>query len=235
MWVAGADGCAEGWVVVFRSTAGRPPKAVIFGSIASALGAPEQPKVVAIDIPIGLPKKSETGGRLADREARKELKLRKSSIFPAPSRPVLRARSFQEAKDLELENSTPAKALGMQVFNILRKIREVDDIASKRTGRIFECHPEMSFWAMNGRAEMIAPKRKSRGFAERCNILSQHGFDRAFLTARIGSARNYNRDDLADACAAAWTAERILKGTAFRFPMEATSPDCRGIDMAIWA
>jgi predicted RNase H-like nuclease len=171
---------------------------------------------------------------LADREARQKLKLRKSSIFPSPSRPVLRARSFQEAKDLEQKNSSPPKKLGMQVFNILCKIREVDSIASQCTGRVFECHPEMSFWAMNGKAEMIFPKRKSQGFAERCNILYQNGFDLAFLTARVDSARNYKRDDLTDACAAAWTAERILKKTAIRFP-ELSVVDDHGIEMAIWA
>jgi predicted RNase H-like nuclease len=234
MWVAGADGCPGGWLVVFRSTRGLSPRAEIFKKITNAFTAPEQPKIIAVDIPIGLPAVSEEGGRSADREARKMLRLRKSSIFPAPSRRVLRARSFEEAKAIEQGNSEPPKTLTKQVSNILCKIREVDAIASLHSGRIFECHPEVSFWAMNNKNEMSAPKRKSQGLDERRKILAQNKFARSFLTTRIGSYKEHSRDDLTDACAAAWTAERILKKEAIRFPVEPDLDDC-GLDMAIWA
>ena len=233
MWVAGADGCPRGWLVVFRSTSGQSPRAEIFEKIADAFTAPEQPKIIAIDIPIGLPAVSQEGGRSADREARKMLSLRQSSIFPAPSRPVLRARSFKEAKAIEQRNSKPPKMLTKQVSNILSKIREVDAIAALHSGRIFECHPEVSFWAMNNKNEMSLPKRKSQGFDERCNILAQNKFAHSFLTTRVGSYKEHSRDDLTDACVAAWTAERILRKQAIRFPAKSDLDDC-GLDMAIW-
>ncbi len=233
-WVAGADGCPAGWLVVFRSINGESARAQIFEKIADVLAAAERPDILAVDIPIGLPTTSLQGGRLADREARKVLNLRKSSIFPAPSRPVLKAKSFAEAKSIEAGNSTPSKKLAKQVFNLLDKIRELDGLATSYPGIIFECHPEVSFWAMNNKVEMSLPKKTRHGFEQRRKILAQGKFERAFLETRIGSLHDQGRDDFADACAAAWTAERILKRRAIRFPLNADIND-RGIDMAIWA
>jgi predicted RNase H-like nuclease len=234
MWVAGADGCPFGWLAVFRSITGDRPKARLFKSVEDILAAQERPAVIAVDIPIGLPAVSTQGGRAADREARKVLRLRKSSIFPTPSRPVLQAKSFEEARDIEERNSVPPKKLAKQVFNILCKICELDDIATRYSGIIFECHPEMSFWAMNNKIEMSVPKRRSQGFDERCKILAENGYEHAFLTTRIGSYKEHSRDDLTDACAAAWTAERILNKEAIRFPTESDFDNNR-LDMAIWA
>lgn len=233
MWVAGADGCPAGWLVVFRSIVGQRPRAQIFEKIAEAFKEPEMPKLIAVDIPIGLLKTSQKGGRKADIEAREILNLRKSSIFPAPSRPVLKARSHRQAKDIERRNSNPPKSLSKQVLNLLDKIRELDAIAASHSETIFECHPEVSFWAMNNKREMFLPKKKLNGFNERCKILAQNQYDHSFLTTRVGS-KEHSRDDFADACAAAWTAERIFKKKAIRFPADPELDD-RGIDMAIWA
>ncbi len=233
VWVAGADGCPKGWLVVFRSLNGENPRAQIFKQITDALKEPERPKIVAVDIPIGLLKTSQRGGRSADIEARKVLSLRKSSIFPAPSKPVLKARSFEEAKEIEQQNSKPPKKLTKQVYYLLCKIRQLDAIAASYSGIIFECHPEVSFWAMNNKAEMLSPKRKLHGFDERCKILARNRYEHSFLTTRVGSYEDHSRDDLIDACAAAWTAERIFRKTALRFP--AKPDDDSEVDAAIWA
>jgi predicted RNase H-like nuclease len=234
MWVAGVDGCPAGWLVVFRSINGESPRARIVDDITQVLSAPERPKRIAIDIPIGLPAVSEPGGRSADREARKKLTGRKSSIFPAPSRRVLDARSFEEARRIEQQNSYPSKKLAKQVFHLLDKIREVDSIAPIQLGVMFECHPELSFWAMNGKKEMPHPKRAPQGFEERCRLLMRNRYGETFLSEFVGKHKQHSRDDLLDACAAAWTAERILKKTAIRFP-ELSIVDDHGIEMAIWA
>ncbi len=233
-WVAGADGCPAGWLVVFRPINGKAARAQIFARIADVLAAPERPAVLAIDIPIGLPTISLPGGRAADIAARQVLSFRKPSIFPAPSRPVLKAKSFRDAQRIESKNSTPEKKLAKQVFYLLEKIRELDELATSYAGIIFECHPEVSFWAMNDKVEMSLPKKTRDGFEQRCEILRQKNYDRAFLKTRIGRLPDHGRDDFVDACAAAWTAERIFKNEAIRFPPKANFDD-RGIDMAIWA
>lgn len=245
MWVAGADGCPAGWLAVFRSLDKQDHRARIFESLAHVFSAPEQPKIVAVDIPIGLPKVSPPGGRAADRECRKILgRGRQSSIFPPPSRRTLIAGSFLEACEIERANSMPPKKVSQQTFNILVKIREVDGIAPLFKGMIFECHPEVSFWAMNGGCAMSLPKKVSRqknpdgiresGLNERRQLLLANGYSDAFLATRLGSFKECGSDDFVDACAAAWTAERIFSDQAIRFPSTADL-DEHGLDMAIWA
>ena len=234
MWIAGADGCPAGWLVVFRAINGQSPRAQIFKKITDAFEQQERLKILAVDIPIGLATTSRKGGRCADVEARKVLGLRKSSIFPAPSRAVLKARSPAEAREIEKRNSDPPKSLAKQVINLLDKIRQLDAIAARYSGIIFECHPEVSFWMMNECREMSFPKRTLDGFNERCGILTRNGYDRSFLTTRVGSYKEHGRDDLPDACAAAWTAERIFRKEAVCFPAKPKPDDC-GLNVAIWA
>jgi predicted RNase H-like nuclease len=245
MWVAGVDGCSAGWLAVFRSIDRQDRKARIVGSLAHIFSASEQPQIVAVDIPIGLLTISQPGGRKADKECRKILgRYRQSSIFPPPCRAALGAMSFLEACEIELANSVPSKKINKQTFNILTKIREADVLAPSFQGSIFECHPEVSFWAMNDHIAMRLSKKGSRqksgesaresGLTERHQLLLRNGYDQAFLATRLGSSREYGSDDFLDACAAAWTAERILKKQAVRFPSTADM-DGRGWDTAIWA
>jgi predicted RNase H-like nuclease len=245
MWVAGVDGCRSGWIVVFRSVAGQSHKVRIVSALGDVFLAEEQPKLAAIDIPIGLLSISQTGGRAADRECRKVLgRYRQSSIFPPPSRATLQARTFVEACELERANSNPPKKVSQQTFNILKKIREADAVALQFRSVVYECHPEVSFWAMNNHLPMRLPKKRSRnrdagntpdgGLAERKELLIRNRYTEAFLTTRVGSTKECSLDDLIDACAAAWTAERILKREALRFP-SVPDLDDTGWDMAIWA
>ena len=244
MWVVGADDCRAGWLVVFRSLDGQEHKARIFEpeTLGEIFRVPEQPVVAAIDIPIGLLTVSKPGGRTADIACRKLLgRGRGSSVFPPPSRAALVATSFLEACEIERVNSAPPKKIPQQTFNILAKIREIDAIASHFKGTIFECHPEISFWAMNGRVPMRLPKKSGKslngtksGSEERRQLLLKNGYSEAFLSTRLGSSKEYSSDDLLDACAAAWTAERIFLNQAVRFPLEAEFDEL-GLDMAIQA
>jgi predicted RNase H-like nuclease len=243
MWVAGIDGCPAGWVVVFRSITDRRHKASIVASLAEVFSGDQRPLVAAVDIPIGLPAVSQAGGRNADRECRKLLgRPRQSSIFPAPSRAALPAVSFREACELEMRSSIPSKRINKQTFNIMGKIREADAIAHGLQGSLFECHPEMSFWAMNDRRAMPLPKKGrgntckagESGSSERRRLLISHGYSEVFLSTRFAASRQCGADDLLDACAAAWTAQRILAGEAIRFPA-VPDLDGTGLDMAIWA
>ena len=245
MWVAGADGCPAGWLAVFRSTVGELPHARIFPTFAELVAT--EPATIAVDIPVGLPKVSRRGGRHADQEARKRLgAARQSSVFPAPSRATLRATTFDEACTIEQKHSDPPKKISQQVFNILDKIREVDGLARQHPGLIYECHPEVSFLAMNSGVAMQLPKKVSRrksptgisgaGLEERRKHLVQCGYAEEFLTTRIGSAAEHGLDDLIDACAAAWTAERIFRNDGSLIVLPARpDPDEHNVCMAIWA
>src|SRR5262249_61929142 len=82
-WFAGVDGCRGGWVVAFARRQSGELRVRVVPRFADVLAAPEAPAVIAVDIPIGLP---ETGGREADRIARSFVGMRRSSVFPVPSR-----------------------------------------------------------------------------------------------------------------------------------------------------
>ena len=232
MWVLGVDGCRSGWLAVFRSTDGGPPRAQLFKTFADVVA--QQVAKIAVDIPIGLSSVSEKGGRKADREARKFLGRRRgSSVFPAPSRSTLLASSFEDACQIEYKNSKPPKMISKQTYNILCKIRQVDQVANDKRGIVYECHPEVSFCVMKGQ-DLQSSKKTAAGLNERRALLGKFGYCEDFMKTRIGRPGDHSRDDLVDACVAAWTAERILTGIGTRFPEEEDF-DGRNLDMAIWA
>lgn len=239
-WIAGVDGCPGGWLVVLRSVdSDAAPRALIAPTFAEVLALPEAPRVIAVDIPIGLAERSGIGGRAADIAARSRLGARKSSVFAVPARAAVMATEYRDACAIALAHSDPPRKVSKQSFNIFAKIREVDRLMTPALqDRVVECHPETAFWAMNGEAPLDAPKKvKSRpyppGLALRRKLLAATGLPPAFLETRFRAAEA-GPDDLLDACACAWTALRVLRGIAHRFP-EKPPLDGQGLRQEIWA
>ena len=92
--------------------------------------------------------------------------------------------------------------------------------------RIFECHPEVAFWALNGnRALQSAKKIKSRpnpdGLAYRRKLLGDAGYPPQLLNADTFRTSQVGPDDILDACAAAWSANRICHRRGDLFPRQA--------------
>lgn len=240
-WVAGADGCPAGWLVVLLDLSGlTAPSARIVSSFADILALAEVPKVIAIDMPIGLPERTTIGGRAPDIEARKVLGPRQSSVFAVPSRAAVMAVDYGEACAVALATSDPPRKISKQAFQLFRRIREIDALMTPALqARVFECHPEVAFWAMAGEQALGEPKKvKSRphpaGLTLRRGLLERAGFPRSFLEATTFRASAAGPDDLLDACACAWSAARILAGAARTFP--ASPPlDPRGLRQEIKA
>jgi len=234
-WVAGADGCRAGWVVVWRQVGTGEIDIEVVHCVAEVLLRADRIAVrLGIDIPIGLLDEAERGGREADRCARKLLgPKRGTSVFPAPVRGVLPATSFEEACDLSRSSSAATIATTKQTFALLEKIREVDRLVSPaRQDRIVEVHPEMSFFELNDRQPIIAPKRSPDGLAQRIDLLERAwGRDLRSLVKEHASS-DAARDDIVDAMAACWTAERVRAGTAVRVPPDSPR-DARGLRMEI--
>ena len=87
-WIAGADGCKAGWVVAFAGADRSDEVRVrVVAKFADIFAAPEQPRIVAVDIPIGLPAHVGPEGRGPERAVRPLLGERQSSVFAVPSRP----------------------------------------------------------------------------------------------------------------------------------------------------
>lgn len=239
-WVAGVDGCPGGWLVVLRrlddpATA----HARLLPTFADVLALPEAPRIIAVDMPIGLPERSGIGGRICDVAARANLGQRQSAVFAVPSRVAVMEGDYRRACDAAFATSDPPRMVSKQAFNLFPKIREIDALMTPALqNRVFEVHPELAFWALNCERELDQPKKvKSRphdvGLELRKGLLAAAGYDRAFLESRPFRSSEAGADDLLDAAVCSWTAVRLARGAARRFPAD-PSYDARGLRMEIW-
>jgi predicted RNase H-like nuclease len=232
-WVAGVDGCRAGWVVVLA----RPQKSEqdrhikLCAHFAEVLSLSPRPAVIAVDIPIGLLDTPRPGGRECDRQARRLLGRRASSVFTPPARALLQASRYEQVR---------SHGVSIQAFNILPKIREVDQMMTPELQtRIHEAHPELAFRSLAD-APMQHNKKTAAGHRERLRALSRaQGESLGEISRRITDAlRDYRRvqvvpDDILDASILAWTALRIANGQASRLPLDPPL-DRKGLRMEIW-
>src|SRR5205085_11648547 len=94
--VAGVDLASGGWAVVILE-GNRVVETFRCETFADALLV--DARIVAVDIPIGIP---DEGARLADVAARRFVGPRASSVFTTPLRRVLETPSYAEARRVEL-------------------------------------------------------------------------------------------------------------------------------------
>lgn len=214
--IGGADGCPGGWICVERDTITGDTVADVFTTTDKLLNRARDLAVLTVDIPIGL---TDSEPRQCDLQARRLLtSLRGSSVFPAPVRAALDSATYLEA--CAQSEVACGKRLSKQAHAIMWRIREVDTFLRSEPelrSRVREIHPELCFYAWAGRPMQHA-KRAPRGKSERLHLVSEH-FGGAFDGIRAGiPPRLAADDDILDAFAALWTAERILRGTATTVP-----------------
>ena len=240
IWLAGADGCPGGWIVAFVRPDANDARLRIVPRFADVLAAPERPAVVAVDMPVGLPERTGLGGRAAENGVRPLLGARQSSVFSVPSRAAIYAGDYTAACAIAAATSDPPRKVSKQLFNIAPKIREVDEAlraTPDAARRVFEVHPEVAFWRLNGERALTEPKKvKSRpyepGLALRRKLLIAAGLPAEAVCAT--PPRGAAADDLLDALACTAVARRIRLGVAKPFP-DPPPRDAYGLPMAIWA
>jgi len=227
--IAGIDGSKGGWVCVsgyennFKELEFEKLKE--FNDIKS-----KDFNLVLVDIPIGLDIDLKKGGRIVDKLARKELLTNKSSIFNAPSRLVLEAKNYEEANKI---NKNKGMGLSKQSWNLVKKIKEVDDfIRNSNKTIIFESHPEIIFQVMK-RDKVSTKKKNDEGIIERKNLLEKNGFNKVFLERNLSAKDSfYKKDDFIDACSLFWSANRAIAKTEVKIPNDIVL-DSEGIIMQI--
>lgn len=190
MRVCGIDGCRSGWVVASASGTR------VVSSLESVTAEFE---VIGIDMPVGL---SEDGFRECDAAARKLLKNRACTVFPAPPRDLVHLDDYPVANRESRERF--GRGVPRQAHALWPKIREVDAAARTHPGRFAEIHPECSFVEMTG--ELPPSKHSDAGkYFRETALLSAFGR----LPERPSGAK---WDDVLDAHAVLWSALRYVAG-----------------------
>ena len=204
----GVDGCKAGWFAVLIDEKGQW-SAAVFEDAKHLSAECQHASLILIDIPIGL-RDSGHEERACDKEARKALGHRRgSSVFPAPCRPTLAAKSYSEGSAINRRHT--GRGLSTQSWAIAAKIREVDDLLGGKPfdGRFRETHPEVCFATLNRCQPMQHSKKSQQGFAERLAVLRRvYQRTDAVVDHALScwKRKEVAKDDILDALAAAVTA-----------------------------
>ena len=140
---------------------------------------------------------------------------------------------------MALATSDPPRKVSRQGFAIFPKIRETDALLRARpelVSRVYEVHPELAFWAMNGDRALAEPKKVKGtpygpGMALRRTLLAGAGMPDVLLGA--APPRGAADDDLLDALAGLTVALDIVRGGGRSFP-DPSGRDAHGLPVAIW-
>jgi predicted RNase H-like nuclease len=219
--VLGVDGAKGGWVIVVLDD-GRFVESRLVERFAGAVA--EDAVVIGVDIPLG---ETTSAARCADSAARALLGPRRSSVFTPPPLSTAAAADYAGAKRIAIAST--GKSISKQAWHLLPKM--LDAVPHWRAAplRIREVSPEASFRAMAG-APLATSKRTAAGITDRHQLLEQHGI-------RVGDALNDVRgvgvDDVLDAAAVAWSADRIARDQARCLP-DPPELDDAGRPVAIW-
>jgi predicted RNase H-like nuclease len=202
--VLGVDGWRGAWVGALLE--GRSVQLRALPDVAAVLAVPGA-DLVAIDMPIGL---SEDGVRACDVEARRLLRETgaASSVFPSPVRAVLTARDYAHARELSRAATDGARAPSAQTWQLVAAIRQLDDaLGDPPADRVVEVHPELAFRC--GLGDVTDRKGTARGTVQRLRALrAVMDVEEALTDAPLGVPMV----DALDACAAAWSAQRLAAG-----------------------
>ena len=220
--VVGVDGYARGWVAarLVRGSLFWRAHATFADVLETYRGAR-----LGVDIPIGL---ASAGPRACDVQARRLASGSPSSVFPAPSRSLVD----------EYEPGMPFPAgqgISRQAWNLIPKIQEVDRLMTPdRQRMVTEVHPECSFRSM-APEEVFVSKKTAVGASQRIEALSAWaGMPDFNASVALMVPHGVPLDDVLDAAAAAWTAERWREGRELVLPADSPAPlDERGLGMQI--
>lgn len=222
MRIAGVDSGPHGWVVCVLTGTGRAREArwAVLPDAEAVLARTSGCDAVGVDIPLALP--AGRTRRTAETEASARLGAARSSLFPTPPAEVLAADSYEDA--CAVAQRVTGRRISLQTWNIVPRIREFQRVELPPS--VVEAHPELSFRTM-APGTGFASKKTARGAGRRIAVLSGWA-DPARLLGDLPSATRL--DDALDALACAWTAERVVSGTA-----ELLGPgrDARGRSTAI--
>ncbi|MCU1490033.1 MAG: hypothetical protein JWM85_1438 [Acidimicrobiaceae bacterium] len=221
--VAGMTPCGPGWLVASAKLHGAtfaPEEPRVLAAFADVFDERPAFSIVALNAPVGYGVETEIGGRSCDRAARALLGRRGSTVHNAPTRAPM--DDGVEITDDRLD------AISAQ---LLPRYREVAaEMAPYRQRTVYEAHPELSFYQLNGDVPLRWSKRSEYGREERRDLLQAKipGIDR-IVDAELRGVRPAH---LLDVAACLWTARRIAARAGTRIPLD-PEWDGQGLRMEI--
>ncbi len=228
---------AAGWVGVLVGPAGFVA-ALVDADLARLVARADQRArgdglevaAVGVDIPIGLVAGAR---RAADVAARTFVGVRRSSVFWAPHRCVLDRGFDDQATANAALGEMGVPKVSAQAWNLVPRIAEATALAVDEP-RLHEVFPEASFRCMAG-TDLALPKRSAGGALARLALLTAASPSIRLPAdpAVLGDAGAVALDDLFDAAAAAWSAERIAEGVAEALGAGERDP-VTGHPIAVW-
>lgn len=218
--VLGVDGAGRGWVAA-------DPRTRTLTYVDTLLKLPVA-AVVAIDIPLGFPP---CGERRPAEAAAAELVKGRSSVFLTQCEPVYRLdtsglsskKAYAAAR--KSAETLSGSSISAQAWALRDKILLAQRYCQQAAGTVIEVHPEVAFTTMHRGRPLQYTKKTWLGTRERAALLASCGHDPETYTGDTGPA---GVDDVLDAMAAAWVAERHHQGRAR--PLA----DPRPPDVPIW-
>jgi len=234
--LAGADCCrglggGKAWILLVWNPATGKLDSLICPEAADLLERAARAAMLAVDIPMGL---TEAGPRRCDSEARRLLGSRACCVFSAPVRSALTAPTRLGAS--RIHRDCDGRCVGAHCWGLFPRIGAMDALLTANSHlqcQVREVHPEISFLAWGGAGAVQNRKKSQEGKAARQALVRARFGKYAFESVRIRYGRGVvSDDDIADAFAALWTAERIHAGTARTLP-ERPLRDRYGLRMEI--
>jgi predicted RNase H-like nuclease len=232
----GLDWAGRGWfAVILEEDDGW--ETALFPTIWSCWKYHSDADRILVDVPIGLPTDAR---RACDVEAKAKLGRRGRSVFYAPVREAVYEDTLADAK---ATNEAAADfSVQNQAWSIVPRIREVDEFLDVYPGardRLVETHPELCFYALNGRTPVPEPKTTAGGVERRTALLADEHPAAAPIIKEAGQRYTSPRyapsvrgvDDVIDALVAAITARRMPEAT-LTVP-DAPPTDARGLPIRI--
>jgi predicted RNase H-like nuclease len=221
--VAGVTPWGSNWIVASAKMhaatfAPEPPR--VYSSFIEVLDERPSFSVIVVNAPVGIVENSQAGVRTCDREARALLGRRGSAVHNAPTRAQLVGGDQSAGEGLDAVSAT-----------LLPRYREVaSEMSPYRQRVVYEGHPELSFYQLNGNKPLRRSKKIEAGNLERRALLEQKmpGVDK-ILDSEL---KRVPLKHLLDAAALLWTARRVFGHAALRLPSDAEW-DSEGLRMEL--
>lgn len=221
--VLGVDACKGGWVGIELHD-GAFARAHFAPDLDELLAGRSDLDAVGLDMPLGL---ADRGWRQADVAAANVLGTLRSAVFRVPPRSVWEEQEYDAA--VRRCQELNGQGFSRQAWGLREKLLKANACWAAGQHPLYEVHPEVSFWAMSG-GRRLHSKKTWAGHVERRRLLA----DAQILPPEdLGDAGRAAPDDVLDAAAAAWSADRIARDKARSFPDPAEEHES-GPVVAIW-